>query len=341
MKHAVTRFTSVMAMALAIGLLPAVHAAQEVNVYSYRKPQLIKPMFERFSANTGIRVNAVFAEKGMLERLKSEGRNSPADLIFTVDIGRLTDFKEAGLTQPIESEAVNSGVPASVRDPENHWFGLTSRARIIVTSRDRVADGEISSYENLADPKWQGRICTRSGKHPYNIALIAMMMDHHGTQEAEDWLGGVKKNLARQPEGNDRAQVRAIREGVCDVALINHYYMYAMLQNEEQRPWAEAVRVVFPNQDDRGTHMNISGMAMAKHAPHPDNALKLMEFLASQEAQTMYAEVNGEYPVDESIKLNGYLETLGKFKRDESDLSAVAANRAAAAKMVDRVAYDD
>ena len=316
-------------------------AAEEVNVYSYRKPQLIKPMFDRFTEETGIRVNAVFAEKGMLERLKSEGRNSPADLIFTVDIGRLTDFKEAGLTQAVDSEKIEQGIPSGVRDTENHWFGLTSRARIIVASKDRVTEGEISSYEDLADAKWQGRVCTRSGKHPYNIALIAMMMDHHGVEKAEDWLAGVKKNLARQPEGNDRAQVRAVREGVCDVALINHYYMYAMLQNEEQKPWAEAVRVVFPNQDGRGTHMNISGMAMARHAPHPDSALMLMEFLAGEEAQTMYAEVNGEYPVNESISLSGYLETLGGFKRDNSDLSAVATNRAEAAKMVDRVAYDD
>jgi iron(III) transport system substrate-binding protein len=340
-----TRFRFLPALVAAVLLLPGVQpaaiAAGEVNVYSYRKPQLIKPMFDRFSEKTGIRVNAVFAEKGMLERLRSEGRNSPADLIFTVDIGRLTDFREAGLTQPVESESIEGDIPAPARDPENHWFGLTSRARILVVSKDRVKEGEIATYEDLADPKWKGRICTRSGKHPYNIALIAMMMDFHGAEQAEAWLAGVRKNLARKPEGNDRAQVRAIREGVCDVALINHYYMHAMLRNEEQKPWAEAVRVVFPNQDDRGTHMNISGMAMAKHAPHPENARKLMEFLASNEAQTMYAETNGEYPVDESIPLSGYLESLGSFRRDDSDLAAVAANRSEAAKMVDRVAYDD
>ncbi len=315
--------------------------ADEVNVYSYRKPQLIQPMFDEFTAQTGIRVNAVFAKKGMLERLKSEGQNSPADVVFTTDIGRLTDFKNAELTQAIESESINANIPPNLRDPENHWFGLTSRARIIVASVDRVAEGEPASYEDLSDSKWQGRICTRSGKHPYNIALISMMMAHHGSDSAEKWLSAVKANLARKPEGNDRGQVKAIREGLCDVAVINHYYMYNMVSDPEQKPWADAVRVIFPNQNDRGTHMNISGMAMTRYAPHPDNARKLMEFLASDKAQAMYAEVNGEYPVNEEIPLSDYLQSLGSFKRDEVDLSKVATFRAEASKMVDRVAYNN
>ncbi len=314
--------------------------ANEVNVYSYREPQLIKPMFDQFSAETGIKVNAVFAKKGMLERLKSEGRNSPADLIFTVDIGRLSDFKNAGLTQPAVSTLINDNLPAHVRDPENHWFGLTSRARIIVASKERTAVGDISSYEGLADPEWQGRICTRSGKHPYNLGLISMMMVEHGSEETENWLSGVKANLARRPQGNDRAQVRAIKEGVCDIALINHYYLYKMATSEEQMPWVEAVNVIFPNQQDRGTHMNISGMAMTRFAPNRDNAQKLMEYLASNQAQSMYAEVNGEYPVNQSIPLSKFLDSLGEFKRDSVDLSKVAANRAEASRMVDRVDYD-
>jgi iron(III) transport system substrate-binding protein len=277
----------------------------------------------------------------MLERLKSEGKNSPADLVFTADIGRLSDFKNAALTQPVISDAINDQVPGNLRDPENHWFGLTSRARIIVASKDRVAEGEIANYEDLADPKWQGRVCTRSGKHAYNVALISMMMSVHGEEKAESWLQGVKSNLARKPEGNDRGQVKAIKEGVCDIAVINHYYMFQMISDAEQKPWADAVRVIFPNQQDRGTHMNISGMAMAKHAPNPDNARKLMEFLASDKAQIMYAEVNGEYPVKQSITLGGYLESLGAFKRDSLALDAVAANRAEASKMVDRVAYNE
>jgi len=315
--------------------------AAEVNVYSYRKPQLIEPMFAKFTEKTGIEVNSVFAKKGMLERLKSEGQNSPADLVFTVDIGRLNDIKNAGLTQPVTSDAINSNIPENLRDSENHWFGLTSRARIIVASADRVKEGELTAYEELSDSKWDNRICTRSGKHAYNIALISMMMSHHGDAAAEKWLTGVKENLARKPEGNDRAQVKAIKEGVCDVAVINHYYMFKMASDPEQKPWHDAVRVVFPNQQDRGTHMNISGMAMTKHAPNAENAKKLMEFLASDEAQAMYAEVNGEYPANSSIPLSGYLESLGNFKQDTLGLSEVADNRAEASKMVDRVAYND
>lgn len=329
---------------LTLFCMPVIHTAaqaNEVNVYSYRKPQLIQPMFDAFTAETGIQVNAVFAKKGMLERLKSEGQNSPADIVFTTDIGRLTDFKNAELTQATESESINANIPPNLRDPDNHWFGLTSRARIIVASVDRVAEGEPASYESLADSKWKGRICTRSGKHPYNIALISMMMAHHGNDSAEKWLSGIKSNLARKPEGNDRGQVKAIREGLCDVAVINHYYMYNMVSDPEQKPWADAVRVIFPNQDGRGTHMNISGMAMTRYAPHPENARKLMEFLASDKAQAMYAEVNGEYPVNEDIPLSEYLQSLGSFERDQVDLSKVATLRAEASKMVDRVAYND
>lgn len=324
-----------------IGFTTVAAAAEEVNVYSYRQPQLIKPMFDAFTEQTGIKVNAVFAKKGMLERLKSEGQNSPADVVFTVDIGRLSDFKNSDLTQPVTSEAINAKVPESLRDPEKNWFGLTSRARIIVASRERVPEGTISSYEDLGKKDLGYRICTRSGKHPYNVALISMMMLHHGAEQAEQWLQGVKNNLGRKPSGNDRAQVKAIKEGECDVAVINHYYMYNMISDPEQKPWADAVNVIFPNQADRGTHMNISGMAMTRHAPNRDNAVKLMEFLASDSAQQMYAETNGEYPVNEAIPLSGYLESLGSFKRDTLNLEEVANLRAEASKMVDRVAYDE
>ena len=312
-----------------------------VNVYSYRKPQLIQPMFDAFTADTGIVVNAVYASKGMLERLRNEGVNSPADLVLSVDIGRLSDLKNAGLTQAVVSDAINRNIPASVRDPENHWFGLTARVRILVTAKGRVAPGELASYEDLAEPKWRGRICTRSGKHAYNVALTASMIQRHGVEAAEKWLAGVKANLARTPQGNDRAQVKAVAHGVCDVAVINHYYLYQMATNDEQKAWAEAVEVVFPNQDERGAHLNISGMAMAKHAPNRDNARKLMGFLAGDKAQKMYAEVNGEYPVNEDIGIGDYLKSLGTFKRDTLALTLVAANRAEAAKMADRVGYDD
>jgi len=319
----------------------AAAAEREVNVYSYRQPFLIEPMFDAFTAATGIQVNAVYAKTGMLERLQNEGRNSPADLVFTVDIGRLSDLQNAGLTQPVASAAINRSVPANMRDPAGHWFGLTARARILVTSKARVRRGEITSYEDLADPKWRGRVCTRSGKHPYNIALIASLMHRHGDAQAQAWLAGVKANLARKPQGNDRAQARAIAEGVCDVGVINHYYLHKMAADDKQKAWFDAVDVVFPNQAGRGTHMNISGMAMTRHAPHRDEALALMEFLAGDRAQRMYAEVNGEYPVNPRIRVGGYLQSLGDFKRDGLDLSAVAANRGAASKMADRVGYND
>lgn len=313
----------------------------QVNVYSTRKPQLIQPMFDEFTATTKIDVNVVFAEKGMLEKLRSEGANSPADLVFTADIGRLADVKNAGLTQVVQSTALARDIPASMRDEENHWYGLTSRARIIVTSKERIGEEQITTYEDLGNPQFNGRVCTRSGKHAYMVALTAAMIAHHGLSDAEQWLTRLKSNLARRPEGNDRAQVKAIKQGVCDIAVINHYYIYKMLNDAEQKPWADAVNIIFPNQSDRGTHMNISGMAMTKHAPNRDNALKLMEFLASEKIQQMYTRLNGEYAVKQGIPLADSVKAWGDFKRDPINLTEVASYRRAASKMADRVAYDD
>ncbi len=329
------------ALISALYLFAAPVDAEEVNVYSYRKPHLIKPMFDAFSAETGIKVNAVFAKKGMLERIRIEGINSPVDVVLTVDIGRLSDVKNAGLTQPVHSSKILQNIPADVRDPENHWFGLTARARILVTAKDRVAPGLITRYEDLAEPILKGRVCMRSGKHPYNIALVASMIQKHGHAAAQKWLEGLKANLARTPQGNDRSQVKAIAEGVCDVAIINHYYMYQMTQNHEQKAWVDTVDSVFPNQNDRGTHINISGMTLAKYAPHRANATRLMVFLASVRAQKMYAEVNGEYPVSEAVETSAYLKSLGTFKRDTVALAKVAAKRTLASKLVDRVDFNN
>ena len=266
--------------------------ASEVNVYSYRQPFLIKPIFDAFTRETGIKVNSVFAKKGLVERLQTEGANSPADLIFTVDIGRLDAALQAGVTQCVSSEVLDSVIPEEARDPDGHWFGLTNRARIIVTSNERMKKGDITSYEELADPKFAGRICTRSGKHTYMVALVASVIAHAGEEAAKGWLSGVKDNLARKPQGNDRAQVKAIASGECDIAIINSYYMGAMANDEEQSEWANSVDIVFPNQGDRGTHMNISGMSLTKNSPNKDSAIKLMEFLAGDLAQSMYAEQN-------------------------------------------------
>lgn len=315
-------------------------AAAEVNVYSYRQPFLIKPLFDAFTKETGIKVNTVYAKKGLVERLKSEGANSPADLIFTVDIGRLTDAANAEVTQAVNSDVLNANIPASYRAANGHWFGLTTRARVIAASKERVKEGEISTYEQLADPKWKGRICTRSGKHPYMAALTASMIAHHGDAKAKKWLSGLKANLARKPQGNDRAQAKAVKEGQCDLAVMNHYYMAKMMRNEEQSAWADAIYLVFPNQSDRGTHLNVSGMALTKSAPNKDNAIKLMEFLSGDLAQRMYAEENSEYPLKDGVPWSGLLASWGKFKADTVALDQVAKNRANAIKLADEVQYD-
>lgn len=318
----------------------AAQANGEVNVYSYRQPFLIKPIFDVFTKETGIKVNTVFANTGLVERLSNEGANSPADLIFTVDIGRLDGALQAGVTQAVESETINANIPSEFRDPNGHWFGLTNRARIIVTSADRMEDGDIATYTDLAKPEFEGKICTRSGKHAYMLALIASMIAHEGEAAAEQWLTGLKSNLARSPEGNDRAQVKAISEGLCDIAVINSYYMGAMVSDEEQSAWASSVRIVFPDQEGRGTHMNISGMSLTKSAPNKENAEKLMEFLSGDLAQRMYAEQNHEYPVNPDVPASGLVQSWGEFDHDPLPLSEVAKYRIDATKLVDKVGFD-
>ena len=314
-------------------------SAAEVNVYSYRQPFLMKPLFDEFTKETDVKVNVVYAKKGLTERLVREGKNSPADVVLTVDIGRLSDVKQAGVTQAVDSATLNSNIPANFRDSENHWFGLTTRARVIVASRERVPAGTIETYEDLASSKAK-QICTRSGKHSYMVALTAAMIHHHGEAGAEKWLQGVKKNLARKPQGNDRAQVKAIKEGACDIAVINHYYMGKMLANDKQKAWAESVYIIFPNQQDRGTHLNVSGIALTKAAPHKADAIKLMEWLSSPTAQRIYAEANSEYPVTSGIKWSAQLESFGRFKADTIGLSDIASKRKQASKLADKVNYD-
>lgn len=312
----------------------------EVNVYSYRKPQLVQPLFDAFTTQSGIKVNVISADKGLIERLKQEGANSPADLIFTVDISRLSDAKKEQLTQPVDSEVLAQNIPAQYRDEQNHWFGLTTRARIIVTSKDRITEGQIRDYEDLASPEMAGRICTRSGKHQYMVALTASMLAHNGAENTKTWLKGVKQNLARKPQGNDRAQVKAIKEGECDVAVINTYYMGKMIEDPKQISWADSVNVVFPNQDNRGTHVNISGMALSKSAPNRDAAIQLMEYLSTDEAQRIYAEQNHEYPVKEGVAWSDIVQSWGHFNADEISLSEIADFRSEASKLADIVDFD-
>ncbi len=331
---------------LALSTLGSVaQAADEVNIYSYRQEFLIKPLLEAFTEETGIKANVIFSKKGLLERLEHEGANSPADVILTSDIGPLHDAVERDLVAPIDSDLVDANVPAHYRSKEDKWVGLTARSRIIYASKERVEPGEIKTYEELADPKWKGRICTRSGKHSYNLSLIGSIIEHDGAEQAEQWLAAVKENLARRPQGNDRSQVKAVKEGQCDLALGNTYYYGKMLTNEqepEQIEWARSVNLVFPNQDDRGAHMSISGAALAKHAPHPDAAIKLIEFLTSEKAQKMYAEVNYEFPVRPGIEWSSLLkEHMGEFKGDQVNLGDVVKHRAEASRLVDKVGFDN
>ncbi|RZW04022.1 MAG: Fe(3+) ABC transporter substrate-binding protein [Rhodobacteraceae bacterium] len=329
----------VLTIAAAATALPAY--ADEVNIYSYRQPELIQPLLDAFTSETGIETNVAFVEKGLVERLKAEGRRSPADIILTVDISRLTEAKDAGVTQAVESEVLNAAIPAALRDDDNQWFGLTTRARIVYASKDRVAPGEVTTYEDLADPKWKGRICTRSGTHVYTLGLVGAMIEHNGVDATEDWLEGVKANLAKQPEGNDRAQVKSIWAGECDVSLGNTYYMGAMLDDPEQQDWANAVRIEFPTfADGAGTHVNVSGVAMTAASPNQEEALKFMEFLASPEAQSIYAGVVSEYPARADVAPSERVASWGDFEADTTSLTAIANERPEALKMVERVDFD-
>lgn len=330
--------TALTLSATAVFALPA--TAEEVNLYSYRQPELLAPLTEAFTAETGITVNVAYLSKGMVERLTAEGDRSPADLVFTVDISRLSAVVNAGLTQPVDSAILSANVPAQYHDPEGHWWGLTTRARVIYASKDRVADGEVTTYEDLADPKWKGRICTRSGTHAYNVALVAAYLSHHSADETTAWLEGVKANLARKPQGNDRAQVKAIWSGECDISIGNTYYMGAMLNDPEQKEWADSVRIVFPVFEGGGAHVNVSGVAMTKSAPNRDNALKMMEFLTSPLAQEIYAEANYEYPIAPGTQAVDLVKGWGSFTPDSVNLMDVAKLRPQALQLIQKVDFD-
>ncbi|ORT48887.1 iron ABC transporter substrate-binding protein [Vibrio sp. qd031] len=316
-------------------------AAEEVNVYSYRQPFLVEPMFKAFTEETGIKVNVMFSDKGLAEKIKQEGEYSPADVVLTTDISRLVELADKEVVQSVNSDTINGNIPSQYRDDEGEWFALTLRSRNVYSSRDRVGKlGNDFDYVDLAKPEYKGKICTRSGKHPYNVSLVASMISHYGEAETQAWLEGVKNNLARKPQGNDRAQVKAIKEGLCDVSLGNSYYLGKMVNDPEQVPWAESVYINFPGQESNGTHVNVSGMAMAKYAPNHDNALKLMEFLTAEKAQQMYAEVNYEYPVKEGVKRSELVASWGDFTADELPLEKVAENHSAAVRLLDEVKFD-
>ena len=335
--------SAVAAFALATLFTGAAYADGTVNIYTYRQPELIQPVLDAFTTETGIKTEVLFLDKGLEERVTAEGTNSPVDVIMTVDISRLTKAKEAGITQALNDEVVNAEIPAEYRDPEGHWFGLTKRARVVYASKDRVKDTAIT-YADLADPKWKGKLCMRSGQHDYNLALISAAIAHWGPEKTEEWLKGVKANLARKPDGGDRPQAGAIFAGECDIAIGNTYYVGLMRTNEKEpkeKDWGNAVNVLFPTFENGKTHVNISGAALAKNAPNRDNAVKLLQFLASDKAQQIYAEKNYEYPVEPGLEPSEMVKSFGPLNADTLPLADVASHRKQASEMVDRVGLDD
>jgi iron(III) transport system substrate-binding protein len=330
--------TSLFALMMGATALPVL--ADEINIYSHRQPELIQPLIDAYTAETGDTVNIAFVDKGMAERLVAEGDRSPADLVLTVDIARLMQIVEAGVTQPVESAVLEANIPETLRDPAGQWFGLTARARIVYASVDRVEPDEVTSYEDLADPKWAGRICTRSGLHDYNIALLSAVIAHHGEEAAKTWVEGLKANLARKPDGGDRDQVQAIAAGECDIAIGNTYYIGQMLADPEQKAAAEAVRIEFPVFDGDGVHLNISGMAMTKAAPNREAALRFMEWLAGDAAQQIYATTNNEYPVKPGVARSDLVAGWGDFTADSLSLTDIASHRATALRLMEEVNFD-
>lgn len=338
--------SSLKALALAACCLATLAAptarANEVNLYSARQEALIKPLLDQFTERTGIRVNLVSAKAdALLQRLRSEGRNSPADVLLTVDAGNLAAAAEAGLLQPLKSAAVKKAVPAVYRDPEGLWTGLSLRARPIFYARDRVQPAQLSTYAALAQPQWKGRICVRSSDNIYNQSMIAAMIANQGEAKTEAWVKGLVGNFARPPKGGDRDQIKAVAAGQCDVAIANTYYYAEMLKSDDatERDAAGRVAVFWPDQQGRGVHVNISGAGIVTSARNVANARRLIEFLVSPEAQAWYAGNNQEYPVRADVPVSPTLKALGDYKADEVGMGKLGANNARAVKLMDRAGW--
>lgn len=333
-----------LAVFASLALLPAAALADgEVNLYTTREPGLVKPLLDAFTEDTGIAVNTVFVDAGLPERVSAEGENSPADVLMTVDFGNLADLVDAGVTQPVESDVLDAVVPENLRDPEGRWYALSMRARVLYASKDRT-DLDAFTYEELADPAWNGKVCIRSGQHPYNNALIAAYIAHHGEEATRTWLEGVKANLARQPGGGDRDVARDILGEICDIGIGNSYYVGLMRSGAggpDQEEWGKAIDIVLPTFADGGTHVNVSGAAIAAHAPNRDNAIRLLEFLVSEEAQAIYAKANFEYPVREGAEVDPIIDALGPLTPDTTLLTDIASHRKAASELVDAVGFND
>jgi iron(III) transport system substrate-binding protein len=333
---------AVLAAFALLAATPAARAAPEVNVYTSREPALVKPVLDAFTKQTGIRVNAVFLQNGLEERIKAEGQNSPADLFILVDAARLAASVDLGITQPVQSATLDAAVPAALRDPAGNWYATTLRSRVTYASRERVPETAMT-YEDLADPKWKGRVCIRSGQHPYNVSLFSAVLAHLGPEKAADWMEGVKANLARKPSGGDREVARDILAGICDIGVGNTYYVGLMLNSTDaaQKSWGEAIKVLDSTFKGGGTHVNVSGAAVARHAPHRDEAVKLLEFLTSDAAQGLQADANYEYPIRAGLGGGKTEQLFGPIHPDPVPLAEIAKNRRAASELVDETGFDN
>lgn len=333
------------ALGLAAAAMAAGAGAAEVTLYTTREPKLIQPLLDAYAKESGVRVNTVFVKDGLLERVKAEGEKSPADVLMTVDVGNLLDLVDGGVTQPVRSKTLDGVVPANLRGADGGWYALSLRDRVLYAEKDLQLVS--FHYEDLADPQWKGKVCIRAGQHPYNTGLIAAMIAHDGADSTEKWLRGVKANLARKAAGGDRDVARDILGGICDIGLANAYYVGHMKNAEpgsDARKWGDAIKVIrptFAGGGNGGTHVNISGAAVARHAPNKDDAVRLLEYLVSAPAQAMYAQANYEYPVRSGVKLDPVIESFGVLKIDAIPVADIARHRKLASELVDKVGFDN
>jgi len=339
--HSVPRNLAGAAWLLTIGLWAASAGAQEVNLYTTREPGLVEPLLAAFTRDTGVKVNTIFVRDGLAERVAAEGQRSPADLLMTVDIGNLVDLVDKGLTQSVQSTVLDAAVPANLRGAGGAWFALSLRARVLYAAKD--LDLTSFNYEDLANERWRGKVCIRAGQHPYNTALFGAFLAHNGEAATETWLRGVKANLARAATGGDRDVARDIMGGICDIGIANSYYVGLMRSGAggpDQRLWGDAIKIILPTFASGGTQVNVSGAALAKHAPNRAAAVQLLEYLVSDAAQKVYAEANFEYPVKAGAALDPLIAALGTLEVDALPLTDIARNRAVASRLVDKVGFD-
>jgi iron(III) transport system substrate-binding protein len=339
------KYQSLVALALfCVSGIPATQAQEKVlNLYSSRHYETDEALYTNFTKQTGIKINRLDGgEDALIERIRNEGDKSPADVLITVDAGRLWRAEQYGLFQPVKSKVLDSRIPASYRQPDGLWYGFSARARIIAYSKERVKPGEISSYEDLANPRWKGKICTRSAAHVYNLSLMSSLVSNIGEAKTEEWAKAVASNLARTPKGGDTDQLMGVASGECDIAISNTYYYVRLMRSQkpDERAAAEKIAVVLPNQKDRGTHVNVSGAGVLKHAPNREAAMLFMEYLASDDAQNYFANGNNEWPVVPSVKPNNAaLTSLGQFKTDPLNIGEIGKNQPAAQKIADRSGF--